>query len=443
MNDVLSDPINSLGISPSASVDLAVDYLLRSQDWEDSPLLDRVVRMLFDEFLVWIPEKYDAYDITFEKLNRLLKSDFWYQDTLSILSEMYINAASHDNNYIDVFIEFLVGGIEVKSRYLVKEDFGYFEEVFLKGAAGNLSPEEQFIYCLHAVNIYYYYFTERLNIEISKFAELTRDNLIDLSESPVLQVGRSAIWALFWCNNSLESKPGQLDLTKSLIERFAAMADGKFDSITSGRIVCILIKANQRFFQAVVAARDTIEDWYGDVVNHPAISLDPKIKMPHQKIIEKVCLDLLKTGTKKYWSDRIIRPSVALLASKKTWSELKALLVVPYNELQLDIFILLGVTGGLSTFSLSKDVNVTYFKDQIIAKKGHLIHKLKAKDTTGRWAYYFVLVSESKESAFLKSIEGDGTIDLEDYGAVVASCYGEEPSQEVKDYLKEKYRFDV
>jgi len=26
---------------------------------------------------------------------------------------------------------------------------------------------------------------------------------------------------------------------------------------------------------------------------------------------------------------------------------------------------------------------------------------------------------------------------------VLASCYGEEPTQEVKEYLKEKYGFDV
>ena len=83
------------------------------------------------------------------------------------------------------------------------------------------------------------------------------------------------------------------------------------------------------------------------------------------------------------------------------------------------------------------------FVDQIIAKKGHLIHKLKAKDTTGRWAYYFVLVEAPREAAFLKAIEGKGTVDLEDFGKVVASSYGEKPTDEVKNYLKEKYGFDV
>ncbi|TAE82146.1 MAG: hypothetical protein EAZ74_04260 [Alphaproteobacteria bacterium] len=83
------------------------------------------------------------------------------------------------------------------------------------------------------------------------------------------------------------------------------------------------------------------------------------------------------------------------------------------------------------------------FVDKIIAKKGHLIHKLKAKDSTGRWAYYFVLVEQTREQAFLAALESNQSIDLLDYGKVVASNYGEEPSDEVKAMLKEKYNFDV
>lgn len=84
------------------------------------------------------------------------------------------------------------------------------------------------------------------------------------------------------------------------------------------------------------------------------------------------------------------------------------------------------------------------FTDQIIANKGHLIHKLKAKDTSGSWAYYFVLVEPTRERAFLKALEEkDGIANLEEYGKIIASCYGEEPTQEVIDFLKEKYDFDV
>lgn len=81
--------------------------------------------------------------------------------------------------------------------------------------------------------------------------------------------------------------------------------------------------------------------------------------------------------------------------------------------------------------------------DRYVAQRGHLIHKLKAKDATGRWAYYFVLVEPDQEAAFLAAIGGSGTFDLEAHGRVVASSYGEVPSEEVRVYLKEKYKLNV
>lgn len=83
------------------------------------------------------------------------------------------------------------------------------------------------------------------------------------------------------------------------------------------------------------------------------------------------------------------------------------------------------------------------FVDKIIAKKAHLVHKLKAKDSTGRWAYYFILVEAPREKGFMEAIGGDGMIDLEEFGKVIASCYGEEPNDDVKKFLKEKYDFEV
>jgi hypothetical protein len=83
------------------------------------------------------------------------------------------------------------------------------------------------------------------------------------------------------------------------------------------------------------------------------------------------------------------------------------------------------------------------FVDKLIAKKGHLIHKLKAKDSTGRWAYYFVLVEPPKEQSFLEALESNLSIDLEDFGKVIASNYGEEPTEDVRRMLKDKYGFEV
>jgi hypothetical protein len=81
--------------------------------------------------------------------------------------------------------------------------------------------------------------------------------------------------------------------------------------------------------------------------------------------------------------------------------------------------------------------------DSEVAGKGHLIHKLKAKDSNGKQAYYFILVEPPMEAAFLEAIEGSGTIELSDFGAIVGSCFGEEPTPKLRAYLKEKYGFVV
>lgn len=83
------------------------------------------------------------------------------------------------------------------------------------------------------------------------------------------------------------------------------------------------------------------------------------------------------------------------------------------------------------------------FFDRELARKGHLVHKLKAKDSTGKWAYYFVLVEEHRECAFMRAIDGVGMIDLEDFGLVIASNYGEEPSEETRQFLLTTYQFEV
>ncbi|MEM6614751.1 MAG: hypothetical protein AAF652_21415 [Cyanobacteria bacterium P01_C01_bin.72] len=82
-------------------------------------------------------------------------------------------------------------------------------------------------------------------------------------------------------------------------------------------------------------------------------------------------------------------------------------------------------------------------EDKFLAQQGHQIHKLKAKDSTGRWAYYFVHVESHNEQAFLDALESNRSIDLEDFGEVVGSCYGEQPNDELQALLKNKYGFDV
>jgi|GEM_PF-1556764 len=84
-----------------------------------------------------------------------------------------------------------------------------------------------------------------------------------------------------------------------------------------------------------------------------------------------------------------------------------------------------------------------YIREIYIAKNGHNVHKLKGKDSTGRWAYYFILIEPEEEERFMAALKFTETINLEDYGKVIASNYGREPSDTIRDFLKQKYNFDV
>ncbi|GLU51692.1 hypothetical protein Dfri01_11530 [Dyadobacter frigoris] len=66
-------------------------------------------------------------------------------------------------------------------------------------------------------------------------------------------------------------------------------------------------------------------------------------------------------------------------------------------------------------------------------------HKLTANDTTGRKAWYIVLVTPANEKVFLDAIDGDGTIDLENYGKVVASAYGDKVPDNIDEIIFNKY----
>jgi hypothetical protein len=71
------------------------------------------------------------------------------------------------------------------------------------------------------------------------------------------------------------------------------------------------------------------------------------------------------------------------------------------------------------------------------AGKVDLIYLVKGVDDN-RNAWYYVLVERLKLSLFLKDLNDD-IIHLENYGEILYSAYGDEPSQEITDKLKAEY----
>lgn len=81
------------------------------------------------------------------------------------------------------------------------------------------------------------------------------------------------------------------------------------------------------------------------------------------------------------------------------------------------------------------------FVDKVVSSQGEYFYKVNATDSTGRRAFYYILVDKPKLQKFL-GLKPDGRYDLADYGRIIACGYGEEPTEAEKTMLKERFGFD-
>ena len=75
---------------------------------------------------------------------------------------------------------------------------------------------------------------------------------------------------------------------------------------------------------------------------------------------------------------------------------------------------------------------------KVLNDSGSLVF-LTSKQNDGYKAYYYLLLSQSNKRKFFEDIKELADINLEDYGQIVATGWGE-PSAEVKQAIKEKYK---
>lgn len=90
---------------------------------------------------------------------------------------------------------------------------------------------------------------------------------------------------------------------------------------------------------------------------------------------------------------------------------------------------------------IEKPDSVSEILDTTIKLKADMCYKVVGRDSTGREAYYFVLIDKDKKQDFLRHKVGDN-YNLEDYGKIVYSAYGTKVPKYIKEMLKEKYGFD-
>jgi len=66
------------------------------------------------------------------------------------------------------------------------------------------------------------------------------------------------------------------------------------------------------------------------------------------------------------------------------------------------------------------------------------LHLISDQDETGKFAYYFIEVSEDKLEEFLKIANNKRPVNLTSYGKIVFSAYGD-PTPQVRQWMREQY----
>ena len=78
---------------------------------------------------------------------------------------------------------------------------------------------------------------------------------------------------------------------------------------------------------------------------------------------------------------------------------------------------------------------------KLMQREARPIHFVRAKDSIGRDCYFFIMSSDQKMDRLETQLNQSG-IDLTDFGSIVASGFGTEPSEAVTDMLKKHYHVD-
>ena len=79
------------------------------------------------------------------------------------------------------------------------------------------------------------------------------------------------------------------------------------------------------------------------------------------------------------------------------------------------------------------------FVDRIRRERAGNVFLVRGNDSTGRAAWYFVLVDPAKKAAFRKAAAGQ--LELNAYGRIIASGYGTDPPDDVRRRMKDEYGF--
>ncbi len=79
------------------------------------------------------------------------------------------------------------------------------------------------------------------------------------------------------------------------------------------------------------------------------------------------------------------------------------------------------------------------FADRVRRERSNNVFLVRGNDSTGRPAWYFLLVDPAKRAAFRKAAADQ--LELNAYGRIIASGYGTGPPEVVRERMKTEYGF--
>jgi hypothetical protein len=80
------------------------------------------------------------------------------------------------------------------------------------------------------------------------------------------------------------------------------------------------------------------------------------------------------------------------------------------------------------------------FVDQVVKSSSQPVHFIVCRDAQGHMVHYFLKITPEKLRLLQRSSEDN--VEIAQYGAVLASGYGREPTEATKRQLKNEYGYD-
>lgn len=82
------------------------------------------------------------------------------------------------------------------------------------------------------------------------------------------------------------------------------------------------------------------------------------------------------------------------------------------------------------------------FTNKLTASRGEDIRKFSFIDSDGIKKFCYFEMSKSKKQDFLKKLKDKAIVKLTDYGKVLGKCEGTKPTEELINFMIDKYNFN-